>query len=717
MEFVQAIRERRERSVQRALSMLQIYGASDAPTRQTLLNVSTQAAADERVASRWIELLAAESDQGMRQSLLRALSGLDFRQIPRNAECVAQLLTCLGQPDAREWALFCLHRIAAQNPQIVAPLIDAWRAQRDDKVARRILAMLIGIADLSAPLIAFFSSILDAVDPTTKTALVGRLLERDALSLEQLDKLLAPTEPANIKVMVLDHLVDRSLRLDEKAAEILRRDPDAGCRYAAVWALTEHGALPPAAIDALLHAAGSDPDTRVRSFAISAFEYALSKTPAVIASFVQFLRNETSVPRAALLLQLLAPHVQRSPEITPALLKLVEENLQTDIALEIYTLLGTLAPWNSTVRDGLIAACSREREDRVKAAILKPLSLLNLSDPRLNSLYADAVTLPDPEIQQWGLQGILLLPATAEHADLLVRGAEVLLSPDIDLRLRLALAQKLAVLPGKSAELLKRLKYVAENARDTELKRICESVSNKAAADATSPLDVRIDWDGWIHRAEVEHRGDGIFPAMYEHFDESPQQARRVLKALLNPQCQDNLYGLYGYDVNEGTILNYLDLKDAIDDDVSRFCVGRILTQDAGTPNGYLQALLANPGYSGLKDAVWQVLEKRLDAGAALLRMLLLVAYGDDDAAAVALSAHIQTRSGDALKPYVRLLTENMGWSPVRALFSTLAERNDLNANQRVLVNDALKKLGIAPKPHTSSGSAPQKAGPGFADD
>jgi hypothetical protein len=717
MEFVQAIRDRRERSVQRALTMLQLYAASDAPTRQTLLNVSSACAADERVAGRWIELLATETDQGMRQSLLRALAELDFRQIPRGADCVAQLLTCLQQPDAREWALYCLNRIAAQNPQIVAPLIEAWRAQRDDRVARRILAMFIGIGDLPDPLIAFFLSILNEVDQTTKTALVGRLLERDALSPEQLEKLLAPTEPSQIKVMVLDHLVDRSLRLDERAAEILRRDSDAPCRYAAVWALTETGAPAPDAFEALLQAAQSDPDPRVREFAIASFEYALAKTPAVIASFLESLGRETSVPRVSLLLRLLTPHLQRTPEIAPALLKLLEQNVQTDVALEIYTLLGVLAPWNPAVLEGLIAACSREHEDRIKAAILKPLSLLNSRDPRLIALYSDAVTLPEPGIQQWGLQGILLLAATPENAELLAKGAQLLLSPDIDPRLRLALAQKLSVLPDKPPALLERLAYVAENTRDIELKRICEAVSNKAASDATSPSDVRIDWEAWIHRAEIEHRGDGIFPAMYERFDESPAQARRVLKALLNPQCSDNLYGLYGYDVNEGTILAYLDRKDAVDDDVSRFCVGRILTQDAGTPNGYLQTLLANPRYGGLKDAFWQILEKRIDPGAALLRTLLVVAYGDEDAAAAALAAHMQTRTSDALRPYLRLLNENLGWFPVRAMMAGLANRKDLTAEQRQLVSDALKKFGIAEAPNPSRPAPQPPRSAGFADD
>ena len=711
MEHVQAIRERREKSVQRALTTLELYASGDAENSAALLTMSAKSGGDARVAARWIELLAAETGQGRRQALLRELAKLDFRQIPNSAACIAQLLSCLGQPDAREWALYCLTRIAPQNPQLVAPLIDAYRAQRDDRVAQRILAMLLTIGDLPDPLIAFFVSVLDAVNADTKTVLVQRLLERDALPPARLEKLLVASEPALIKVLVLDHAVDRSIRLDAAATEILRHDPDSACRTAAVWALTETGAPPAAALDALLHAAGNDPDDRVRTFAINAFEHTLAKTPAVIRALLDALPRETSPARVSLILKLLAPHLQRAPEIVPALSTLLEQNLQTELALEIYTLLGTLAPWNSDVREFLIAACAREKEDRIKAAILKPLSQLNASDPQLTALFADALKLPEPEIQTWGLQGMLLLSATPQHVPFIVQGVDALLSPDIPLRLRVALAQKFAALPEKPAALLERLKFTAEHAREVELQRVCEEIINAAAADAVDTAAVAVDWDGWIHRAEVEHRGDGIFPALYEHFDANQTAARRVLKALLNPQCSDNLYGLYGYDVNEGTILGFLERKDAVDDDVSRFCIGRTLNQNAGTPNAYLQTLLANPGYPGLSDGFWQIFEKRLDASPALLRTLLIAAHGDEETAIAAFSARMKMRSGGALKPYLRLLLENLGWPPARTLLVSLAERSDLTVELRQPLADALKKIGVKTAPNQ------RPAGPGFADE
>ncbi len=719
MDFTQAIRERRERGVLRSLAVLEAYDASDAATRATLLQIAAKTLSDARVTGRLIALLACEQDQGQRQRILTHLAELDFRQVPRNSDCIAHLLNCLQQPDTREWALYCLARMAPRDPQIVAPLIAAYRSQRHDKFARRILASLLLLGNPSAELLAFFATLLDEVDEDFKISLVNQLLAQDALNSDALEKLLAPSEPSYIKVQVLDHLVDRSILLEKPAVELLRRDPDPPCRYAAAWALTETGAVSPEAFDALLQAAGSDPDERVREFSIGTFEHTLAKTPSAITGLLNGLRLETSLPRASLILKLIAPHAYRDPQIVTALESMLEGNLQTDIALEMYALLGVLAPWNESVRSWLVDAFSREKEDRIKVAILRPLSKLLGEDSRISGLCADAIKLPDPEIQQWGLQAILLLPHTPENATAIVDSASLLLSPDVDLDLRVRLAQKLALLPQKSAALLNRLKEVAAQSRDSQLRKICEEVGNNALTDkigAPNADDATVDWAEWTHRAEIEHRADGIFPAMYEHYDDDPAAARRVLKALLNPQCSASLYSSYGYDVSDHSILSLLDRKNAIDDDISRFCIGRVLIQDAGSPNGYLEFLPSNPAFGPLKDSLWPIIEKRQDANAALLRSLLVSAHGDEDAAAKALSARIATiRGPDALLPYIRLLNENLGWPPSRELLIGLSTHPDLTGDGLVTVAGALKKLGV--KGQVPGAQAVQKQGPGFADD
>ena len=89
MDFTQAIRERRERGVLRSLAVLEAYDASDAATRATLLQIAAKMLSDARVTGRLIALLACEQDQGQRQRILTHLAELDFRQVPRNSDCIA----------------------------------------------------------------------------------------------------------------------------------------------------------------------------------------------------------------------------------------------------------------------------------------------------------------------------------------------------------------------------------------------------------------------------------------------------------------------------------------------------------------------------------------------------------------------------------------------------------------------------------------------------
>jgi hypothetical protein len=723
MDFIGAIKERREKAVQRALTLLEMYGSSDVATRETLLPVAGKALADARVARRWMGVLDAEPDQGLRQKLLGYLSDYDFRQMPSDSDCAVQLLKCLEHPDARDWALHCISKLVPREPRLAVPLIEAYRAQRNDLFARNILAVLLGLGTLPPEAVTFLLSLLNDVDEDFKIQIVKRLLELDAIPAATLEKLLDPSEPASIKLLVLGHLADRSIQMDSAAAKLLLRDPNAACRYAAAWLLTETGEPSSEALNALLHAAADDTDERVRRFAIASFEHTLVKTPVVIDTLLKAMRQETAPAHVAMILCLLEPHIPSAPTIVPELMALVVPNLQTETALRIYDVLGTVAPWNPKLQEWLIASYQTENDDRIKAAILKPLSILNLNDPRLSRMYVDALKLPDAELRRWGIEGVLLLAATRENQGAIAACVEFLNVPDIEPALRLQLAHKIALIPEKSPVLLERLKYAAAQAREPQLRQVCEDAVAKATdvSDAKSEVgEPAADWAGWLHRSEIEHRADGIYPAILQHYDDAPCEAQRVLKALLNPQCADNLYSCYGYDFNESHILNLLDQKNAFDDDASRYCIGRVLTQDAGTPDGYLQFLLANPAYAGLKDGIWQILTRRLDASPALLRELLVYAYGDDEAAAVELSARISKVGGaEALRPYVRMLEQNLGWPPARTLLKGLSKHRDLSGNLREQVEKALQKLGVKADEIGVAHNEPkvQAQGPGFADD
>jgi hypothetical protein len=209
--------------------------------------------------------------------------------------------------------------------------------------------------------------------------------------------------------------------------------------------------------------------------------------------------------------------------------------------------------------------------------------------------------------------------------------------------------------------------------------------------------------------ADVEHRGNGIFPAIYTEYDKSPAKAQRVLKALLNPKCIDSLYGTYGYEVNEHTILHFLRRQKAVDGEVAQFCLSRILGGAVGSLETYLRCLAANPKYPPLKENIWNIFE-RGNGPSSLFRELISGVFGGADAAGKALNDRIgQPLPPETLFKYIKLLAENIGWPPSKALLKTLSGNRTLTVQASKEINEALAKCGE--KPDASA------LGPGFADD
>ena len=705
MHEIQAIRERRQNAVKRALTLLELCKAADAESRASLLKTGVNALGDPAVAGAWIALAAGETDLEIRQGMIRRLADLDFRQIPDLAVCIELLVSCLAHADSRTWALACLTRIAPADPKIIEPLIAIFEKQNSAGQQNEILSVLCQREEYPPQLCSLFAARLDTFDTDFKTVILYRLLAQNALPIEAFEKLLVPSEPSKIKLLLISHMSDRSIVLDKVAAAVLRHDPDAACRTSAILLLTETGSLPADSVDALLEAASSDPEPEVRECAIAAFEHTLAKTPQVVETLLQALQKESSRPHVHLIMSLVVPHLQRSPVIVTAFLNLLKNNLNSDFTVQIYEALGNTLAWMPAMVDLLIASYTSEKDDRTKADILKALAHVNTLDERLIRLYSDALKCPEPKIQQWGVEGLMMLPLDEKQTPLIVEIASVLLTRELPYRLRLAAAKKIARIPAKSETLLKRLSQVAEQSLDKEIARVCEL----ACIDASRHEVAEINWDAWHHLAAVEHRADGIFPAIYLHYEKSPTQAQRVLKALINPKCTDNLYQVYGYEVNEGTILRFLLKKKAIDDEISRYCMARILGDAQGSLETYLLCLASNPKFPALAQNVWKIFE-RGGGSLALMRDLLIAAYGGNEPAAHALGARFQ----DALPPetflrYVRLLTENLGWPPSKPLLSSLGTRRDLSIEAANEINKALQKLGET--------MLATPAAPGFADD
>jgi hypothetical protein len=161
--------------------------------------------------------------------------------------------------------------------------------------------------------------------------------------------------------------------------------------------------------------------------------------------------------------------------------------------------------------------------------------------------------------------------------------------------------------------------------------------------------------------------------------------------------------------VNEHTILQFLRRRHAIDDEVSQYCLSRILGGAQGSSETYLRCLMANPSFPPLQENIWKLFERGVGSSS-IQRELLIAAFGGMESAAQALSARVKMPLPAAtLARYVTLLSENVGWPPTRRLLQSLAANRNLSVEAARQINEALAKFGE--KPNASA------AGPGFADE
>ncbi len=693
-ELLDKIRGRREATVEQMLMALDLVAGADLENRARLLAIATRGLADPRVARKWIERTAAEKDTSLRARMLARLAALDIPQIPDVGAYVRILADSVGDDATKPVALEALGRLAS-DPGAADALVAAYRGQRQANLQRLILWALAQREDVPDPIAALFREALDSCDADLKPLLLERLMRRQAVAPEDLPHLLGRDEPLPQRLLVLDHIVDRALPLDHSAAAALANDPSPACRLAAVRVLASRAAAEP------LLKALRDPDAEVRRAAIDAFDHSIELTPAVIEALVAALGTARTVDDAQVILRLLTPHVARSEPVRAAFVALLRRNLAADVAIALYDTLGRLVPWDESFCEAFVEAYGREKHDRVRAAILRALSCRPDPDGRRVRLYQSALKAPDAEIRAWGLRGLLLVSMDEERCEAVAEGARVLLDRPIDGRLRLEFARKVACIPDKPAWLVAELKKVADQA-DDELKKVCQEAYDRAAKD--------VDWEQWHRRVDVEKDCAGVFPAIFMRYDDNPEAARRIMRAALAPDCSGSLYQT---SVSAGQILDFLAAKDAIDDDLSRYCANFLLTRESnyGSPDFYLNLLKSNLKFAGLKDALWQILDKRADVNPVLLRELLVLAHDDEEVWRGVRKLALSKTTPKALVPCLRFIAGNLAWAHMDELLVELASQEKLldNDNRRT-IEEAFRALGReVPKA--------KKPGPGLADE
>jgi len=719
MQITEAIKARRSSNREQALMLLDTIPLSDTENKYSLLASAAHYINDSEVLNKWISIAVTETDTRLRADMLYRITGSNLQAIHDPAAFMQMLVSVLQQDEGRDTVLWLLGKLSLSFPAAKQPLIDFYRQHNNADTRRLILAWLLIAKTTDETDTAFFNSILQETDSDEKRLVISRLLLHDKLTIDQITQLLQPMTPAAVKELVLRYCIDRSIVPEMSLSIILRIDPEPRFRHWAILLLAVHGVKTVAVLDAIMYALKNDQDAGVREAALHVFGYSLSLTPETVGYLNYCLSSETDTKLALQLLQFLAPHTSQSPELTNTLFYLLQQNLHASVALSIYDILGRLVPSNPAMQEKFIQAYEQEQRDDAKAIILKALS--NTMGDR-HELYLKSLRSPATGIREWAIQGILMIPLTRENVPIVIQAAPALLQPELRLDLRRQLARKLSVIPNLPAETVAVFARLNDHERDGDILRSATLAQEKAISHSGA---ANIDWEQWLHKADVSHDLNGIFPHIWFYFNENANMAKQVLYACMNP-ANDN--ALYAQNISEANILEFMIANFGIDEDLIRYAISRLLQADLRT-NGmlyyYLLIIKSYPFVPELQPALWQLLELRgYRNGLNLIQLeeLLRIIYGAD------LENQFKQRivaqqTVNGMLPYLQYISVNNNWRAAPAVLKSVLEQHAAMLDDTSFANmfkETCRNVGVDVDKliRTTVPPPTQEAeeGPGFAD-
>jgi hypothetical protein len=244
-----------------------------------------------------------------------------------------------------------------------------------------------------------------------------------------------------------------------------------------------------------------------------------------------------------------------------------------------------------------------------------------------------------------------------------------------------------------------------------------KAISNSGAAS--------IDWEQWLHKADVVNDLNGIFPHIWFYFNENPNMAKQVLYACINPA---NGNSLYSQNISEGDILEFMIANFGIDEQLISYATSRLLQADLRSNSmlyHYLLIIKTNPSAPELKPALWQLLELRgYRSGLNLIQLdeLLQIIWGNnlEDEFKQRIAAQ-QTVNG--LLPYLQYICVNNNWQAAPAILKCVLEHHAAmldDSSFSSMFKDACRTAGVDADRliRTTVPPPTQKTeeGPGFAD-
>lgn len=711
--IIEQIKERRTANTEQSLMMLDMVPLSDTDTKYSLLSSAGPYLQDPTIAARWIDLIEAEKDTQLKADMLLQLAGTGMHQIAIRERFISVLIASLQQDESRDIILPLLGRFSITDKQARQHLISFYRQQDNRDVSRMILSWLLIPLDATPEDLSFYKEILNKVDEADKLVLVNRLLLQNEADLPLISQLLTPEEPSLIKEMVLRFCFDRSYVPAEALAQLIKSDRSPLICIRCIQLLAVHGIDSPELIDVLLESGRNDPDASVRNAALHAFSYSIKLTPAIIAHLCTNLATEKEAGIALGLINMLAPYTAQHETLSNALLQLIGQNIQTALAVRIYEILGKLIPQRPALFEKFVQLFEQEQHTACRTAILNAIASAVTTGDELNSFYLKALDAPSPAIKEAGIRGILLIPLTRANITTVEAAAPVLLYPDLQADLRRTLARKISTIPELSSATIQVFSKLADHETDATIREICTKVQESAISQAGGE---HINWEQWLHKADVEHDFSGIFPHLWMYYDDNPAMARSILWAALTPGGSSSLYQERVSDVD---ILRFLAIKAGIDDNLSRYTLNQLLTTDLGNESKFKQYLLvlkSNPQFAELKEGLWSLLEKR----GRYINLLQLdelnqLIWGDE--LETVFRQHLQKQlSAAGIQPYISYLTANSSWAPVPELLQWTVQQPFVqqDADAMRALKEATRNAGMDLEKMLRT-AAPEK--PGFADE
>ena len=613
--YVEMIRKRRREKNATILSAMDILPALDTSRKVELLQLCVPQLREKEILARWLAIMANESDDEIKAYMLTCLPSIVENTKALTRHYFKALMNCMDLgPQHRQRIAYYLDDLIFIEADLYQWFMVSYAKEKDKYVRAALVWPLLRIKTVEKDLAAFFKSILNQVDENLKYHLLLKLLSKDLLSPDELLPHLQATEPASIKRLVLNYLEDRALCPAEALKKVYANEWDPGIKQQLMRLLLKSPlALEKSLVDFFLTNLHQETDADMRNLILRDCMHSITVDLNNIEFLCRLLTSEKSTANAKLMVDWLAPYYTEFEQIKYCFLNLLEKAVDVSLAVMIVECLGIHLSKDMDLVDRMFSKYASVAHDLIREEILVSFANCPIQDKRLYALYASALNSVSPGIKTQGLRGLLLIPMTDAVFDLLEGAAPILLDASIDPELRIALAQKIAILPKKSSGCKTRLKEVMVQTSEAGLQKIVADVFEKMKQE--NEIASNVDWEWFERQVKLEKNIDHIFPDIYLYFEENVEKARELLRLML---MDDSFRAeLYSKDIDRKTMLDFLIAKDQIDSELTKFALNKLIEKnehhslhDGGAE--YMLVLKNSRDLTGIKDRLWVFFEREI---------------------------------------------------------------------------------------------------------